>query len=131
LHMKEGDKNCLKHTAGDVTEDNEKTLSSGWNFLDLLALQKWVHNFISNSISRSTQQNTKTEKLPHSLKCMKLQIESKVNVFSESREEENERPSSTLGGRQKPFKAFQSISNMTRFLKIACLQFINLFLDAS
>jgi hypothetical protein len=29
LNMKEVDKNCLKLTAGDVTEDNEKTLSSG------------------------------------------------------------------------------------------------------
>lgn len=28
------------HTAGEVTEDNEKSLSSGWNFLDLFKLQE-------------------------------------------------------------------------------------------
>ena len=30
----------LVHTVGEVTEDNEKTLSSGWNFLDLFKLQE-------------------------------------------------------------------------------------------
>lgn len=48
--MKEGNKDCIKHTAGDVTEDKEKTLSSGWNFLDLLALHKWVHIKINQSL---------------------------------------------------------------------------------
>ena len=27
------------HTAGEVTEDNENSLSSGWNFLDRFKLQ--------------------------------------------------------------------------------------------
>lgn len=30
------------HTAGEVTEDNEKSLSSGWNFLDRFKLQPQV-----------------------------------------------------------------------------------------
>lgn len=30
----------LVHTVGEVTEDNEKILSSGWNFLDLFKLQE-------------------------------------------------------------------------------------------
>lgn len=35
----------LIHTAGEVTEDNEKSLSSSWNFLDLLRLQAQLKEF--------------------------------------------------------------------------------------
>lgn len=34
----------VKHTAGEVTEDNENTLSSGWNFLDLFRLSENIGN---------------------------------------------------------------------------------------
>lgn len=33
-----------KHTAGEVTEDNENTLSSSWNFLDLFRLSEDIEN---------------------------------------------------------------------------------------
>ena len=43
-----------KHTAGEVTEDNEKSLSSGWNFLDLFKLHpQELKNFIIH-IQRET-----------------------------------------------------------------------------
>lgn len=32
--------NLKIHTAGEVTEDNEKSLSSGWNFLDRFKLEQ-------------------------------------------------------------------------------------------
>lgn len=48
----------IAHTAIEVTEDNENTLSSDWNFLDLFKLEEFkIYNkflmFLTNKIASS------------------------------------------------------------------------------
>ena len=67
----------LLHTAGEVTEDSEKSLSSGWNFLDLFKLPrrnliyqchaniKMELKYEKNYISLKTCEHMHAKKLSH------------------------------------------------------------------